>query len=184
MIQSFPEPRRGLVQAMMAGPVGEEYFIAPASTKEEHHSAFPGGLADHSLRVTRHLRNLAKTLCPDRFKTETLDFVGLFHDLGKTGDMIVPYYKMLEGPKHSWKRERGEFYETNKECIYMPTQERALFILQNYEIVLTAGEYLAIRLHDGQYDPSNVKYSMKEPDLALLIHFADRWATAQEKISV
>jgi len=31
------------------------------------------------------------------------------------------------------------------------------------------------------YDETNKRYALHEPDLALLVHFADRWATAVEK---
>lgn len=181
LIETWPESRKVLVKKMFEGPVGDEFFTAPASPRESWHNCFPGGLTDHSLRVVSQLLKISKALAPDRFHPTTLSFVGLFHDLGKTGDGKVPYYLPLEGDKNRWRREKGELYEINRECVHMPTSERGLFILQKYGVELTPDEYLAIRLNDGQYDETNRRYALHEPDLALLVHFADRWATAVEK---
>jgi hypothetical protein len=40
---------------------------------------------------------------------------------------------------------------------------------------------LAIRLNDGQYVRENEPYRNREPELALLLHWADMWASRQEK---
>lgn len=177
-VNMFDEPRRAQVIAMLDGPVGESYFVSPASSRVEYHSAYPGGLAAHSLNVVRHLYKLTAALCPDVYDKKTLTFVGLFHDLGKVGDGVHEYYVPN---KSDWHRERGMAYETNKSCVHMPTSERSLYILQSHGIKLTSDEYLAIRLNDGQYVEENRSYRMKEPDLALLVHFADMWSTKQEK---
>lgn len=183
LIELMPEPKRGRMQEMFAGPVGVEYFTAPASHKEAYHACYPGGLADHSLRVTKNLHAVAEALAPGRYKSHTLNFLGLVHDLGKVGDGVQPYYIALEGQDTLWKRKRGEFYETNKNLVYMPTSDRTMFVLQRYGITLTDEEFQAIRISDGQYAKSNVEYAMQETDLALLLHFADRWACTQEKHS-
>lgn len=180
LISKLPEPRRNLVQKMMDGKIGEIYFTAPASSREEFHGCFPGGLCAHSLNVVANLRKLADSLCPGYYDNSILIFVGLFHDLGKVGDGIEEYYLPN---KSDWHRNKGMLYETNKNCVYMPTSERGLYILQKNGIELSSDEYLAIRLNDGQYDDTNKGYKMKEPKLAILVHFADRWATEQEKVS-
>jgi hypothetical protein len=181
MVVKWPKERARLVAKMLTTPsiVGEEFFMAPASVKEEYHNCFPGGLCDHSLRVVDNLKKLANSLAGGRYTIDQLEFVGLFHDLGKVGDGSNPYY--LPNPDDWQRSKRGILYITNKDCAYMPTSERGLFVLQKYGIELNAEEYLAIRLNDGQYDDTNKNYKMKEPDLALLVHFADRWATSQEK---
>lgn len=179
IVKTFPEARRKLIAKMLSGPVGEEFFTAPASPREEYHCCFPGGLCDHSLRVVDNLYNISQVLVPGRFDLATLNFVGLFHDLGKVGDGVNPYY--LPNPEEWARTKRGILYITNKDCAYMPTAERSLFVLQRNGIGLEPDEYLAIRLHDGHYEDANRNYRMKEPDLALLAHFADRWATSQEK---
>lgn len=180
LVENFPEPRRGLVKKMLEGPIGQEYFVAPASSREEFHGCYPGGLCQHSLNVVSSLYRMSKALCPDRWDKSTLAFVGLFHDLGKVGDGERPGY--VPNPS-DWHRNKGMLYEVNARCVYMPSSERGLFLLQRYGIVLEAEEYLAIRLNDGQYEKANDGYKMREPDLALLLHWADRWSVSVEKDS-
>ena len=185
IVDNFDEPRRKQVARMLEGLVGEEFFTAPASSKEEYHNCFPGGLCDHSLEVLGQLEKIAQALAPGRYDIgQTLAFVALFHDLGKTGDGDHPLYLPNEGEQNRYSRAKGNLYTTNRECLYMPIAERSVYVLQKFGVQMSADEYLAIRLHDGQYEEANRGYRMKEPDLALLVHFADRWATALEKAAV
>lgn len=177
LIKTFPANLRESVEAMFE-QIGEEFFLAPASMREDYHGAFPGGLADHSLRVVLQLRKIAEALAPGKYKREDLDFLGLVHDLGKVGMSGKPLY--VPNP-NEWGRKRGFIYEINKEIPYMPISDRTMYLLQYHGIPLTPDEFLAIRLSDGQYEEGNRRYGMKEPDLALLLHFADRWACALEK---
>jgi len=177
LIEAFDEPRRSSVKAMF-DKISAEYYTAPASGRTDFHGAFPGGLADHNLRVTRNLLKIAEALAPKKYTKNQLVFVGLMHDLGKVGDPPVPNY--IPNPSE-WHRNKGMLYESNKELQYMPICDRTMYLLQKYGIPLEAEEYTALRVSDGPYEKSNEKYGMKEPDLALLLHFADRWACAQEK---
>lgn len=178
LVQMMPEPRQRFVRAMMDGPVGQSYFVAPASSRVDFHSCFPGGLLVHSLNLTKWLKKLAITLAPGKYDDATLAFVGLFHDLGKAGDGEEEYY--VPHPS-DWHRGKGMLYEVNKRCVHMPTSERGLYILQKNGIQVTTDEYLAIRLNDGQYVEENKGYRMKEPELALLVHWADRYSCEKEK---
>lgn len=179
LMDKFPEPRKTKVIEMMNGPVGEQYYLAPASSRVEYHSCFSGGLMAHSLNVVQNLKKLADALCPGQFEDSTLAFVGLFHDLGKVGDGKEPLYL----PKTSdWHIKQGILYDINKKCRYMPTSERGPFLLQSHGVELSEDEYLAIRLNDGPYVKENEPYKMHEPDLALLVHWADRWSCSQEKV--
>jgi hypothetical protein len=72
-----------------------------------------------------------------------------------------------------WQIEKGHLYEYNKKITYMNTSLRSLFLLHHFGIKLTQDEYLAIYLHDGQYIDKNKDYSLKEPNLSLIIHQAD-----------
>lgn len=178
LLTLLEEPRRSLVRKMMDGPVGQSYMICPASSRTDYHSCYPGGLLVHSMNVIKNLNRLAKALAPGTYSDMTLVFVGAFHDLGKVGDGVNEYY--VPNPS-DWHRQKGMLYEVNKECVWMPTSERGLYILQKYGIEVSADEYLAIRLNDGQYDEANQGYRMKEPGLALLVHWADMWSCQQEK---
>lgn len=179
MVEKFPEPRRTRVKEMLDSQVGLSYFTAPASSRDEYHYAFPGGLVAHSLNVVANLKKLCDSLCPGKYDSVTIMFVGLFHDLGKTGDGSEEAYI----PNRSqWKRDNGSPYEMNKDCVYMPSSERSLYLLQKNGVELDSDEYVAIRLNDGQYVKENEPYRLKEPELALITHWADMWSLRQEKL--
>ena len=178
LVNKQPEPRKALLNEMMAGPIGAEFMVAPASARVEHHCCFEGGLVFHSLNVVKNLRKIASCMAPCRWTEETLTFCGLFHDLGKVGDGERPYYVQNTS---DWHLKKGIRYDYDKKCKYMPVQERSLFLLQKSGITMSEEEYLAIRLHDGMYLDENRVYAMREPDFALLISWADRWSTSEEK---
>lgn len=181
LVSLIDDERRIHVERMLDGPVGEQYFLAPASSRADYHSCYPGGLMVHSLNVVRNLNKLIKALAPEKFqnRNSSIALAGLFHDLGKVGDGKEPYYLPEES---DWHRDKlGQFYRTNKACVQMPTSERGLLILQEHGVRLEPDEYLAIRLNDGMYTEENRPYAMKEPTLALLLHWADRFSVDEEK---
>jgi len=179
LVSAFPDGRRQKVTDMM-DDIGEEYFCAPASSKSQFHNAFPGGLCDHSLTVAMTLKRLQKDLCPNRWPNHQLAFVGLFHDLGKCGVDGKQRY-VVNADK--WQQEKwGKMYNINPDMVHMTIDDATIYTLQKYDIKLTAEEYLAIKLADGQYVAENKDYAMREPDLGLLLHWADLWSTKQEKV--
>jgi hypothetical protein len=187
-IQENEKLVRALVQKMSPSLVEDlnemldalpEFFLAPASSRMEFHGCYVGGLVDHSLRVATNLQTIAKALAPGVYDPKELVFLGLFHDLGKVGDVGVPMY--VPNPSEWHRNKLGQLFEVNKDLPYMPICDRTMYLLQKFNITLTNEEYIAIRISDGPYEKANEKYAMKEPDLAVLLHFADRWACAQEK---
>jgi len=178
IVSTFKETRCGSITTMLESDVGDSYFTAPASSRTAFHSCYPGGLVEHSLGVVRNAIKMAEALAPGRWAQETLAFCGLFHDFGKVGDGVQEYYVPTV---MNWKKDKGEYYDINQKCIAMPTSERGLYIMQLWGVTVSSDEYLAIRLNDGQYVDENKYYKMKEPDLALIIHWADMWSTKQEK---
>ena len=178
IVDSMGPKTKPALKTMFGGPFGEQFFTAPASTRRAYHNAYPGGLVAHSLNVVRNAVKLGETMFPNRWTTEQLMFCALLHDVGKAGDGVEPFYVRSTG---SYKWERGEFYELNRETQYMPSSEMGLYVLQRYGVTLTQEEYLALRLSDGPAAENNTMYKFREPDLAVLIHTADEWAMRDEK---
>lgn len=179
LVESMDDSRQDKIRSMME-EIGEIYFTAPASSRVDFHGCFPGGLLAHSLNVVRNLKKIS-SLVSGKYDDKTLAFVGLFHDLGKAGDGVEPYYIQNE---NEYGKKRGFLYEINKKCQIESTEDRTLFLLQNFGFRLSTDEYLSIRLSDGQYIEANKIYSMKESKLSLLLHWADRWTCEQEKDSI
>ena len=161
--------------------LGERLALCPASSRKDYHSAFPGGLIDHSLRVLSHSLRLAKTFGWDLPK-DSLIIGCLLHDLGKVGDHENDYYvPQTDG----WRIDKlGEMYAHNRNMQYMTVPDRGVWLCQHFGLKLTQEEFLAIKLNDGQYADENAPYKMKEPQLADVVHMADVIATKQEKDSV
>jgi hypothetical protein len=180
MVALIDDERRAPIERMLEGPVGQQFFSAPASTKLAYHCAFAGGLLDHSIRVAANLRKVCDTFAKGKHPIGQIVLVGLLHDLGKAGDGVHPMYLPL--PPDDWRFKRGEPYEYNKDCTFMPHSDMSLFLLQQHGVKLSAEEFIAIRIHDGLYEgETNRRYAMKEPELALFLHWADMQATREEK---
>jgi len=177
LVDSFPEVRRENVKKMFDGSVGERYFTAPASSKHIYHSAYPGGLCQHSINVVKNLLKLSESLSPGRWPKHKLAFVGLFHDFGKIGDDHRDRYIPNPSKNHLFINP----YITNPELDYLTTSDGALYILQSYDVKVDFEEWQAIKLNDGQYDTANAGYKMRECELALMLHWADLHAAKAEK---
>lgn len=175
LVDTLPEDRKTKVKDLFNGPFADSFYCAPASSRDDYHNCHPGGLLLHSLTVLSHLKKLAVVANLD-VPEETLTFAALFHDLGKAGDGENEFFVEKDS---KWHREQGIFYEFNKDCLNMPTNERTLYLLQKAGIALTSDEFIAIRLCEAD---SNVLdfYKYREPKLALLLNLANRLAMEKE----
>jgi hypothetical protein len=177
LVSTFPTDRRDRVTQMLQKE--EQFFLAPASSQEGFHSAYPGGLCQHSLNVVAALWQLQSALCPDKWPKHRLAFVGLFHDFGKIGVDGVPRYVPNE---NDWqRREWGKIYKVNPKLRFMTINDATSYNLQKYGIALDSEEWISLRMADGQYDAANKDYAMREPQLGLLLHWADLHASNEEK---
>jgi hypothetical protein len=170
----------------------ERMLMMPASAKDWHHSAFPGGYIDHVIRVHKCAMTLYdawESMGADTstYTKEELTFAALFHDLGKVG---LPgenqhYYEPNDSQWHIDKL--GQVYKFNTEIPAMKVPERSLFILQSIGIKTSVNEFLGIKLHDGIYDEANKFYFMSgqketrlRTHLPILLHHADHMASQIE----
>jgi len=169
----------------------EQLTTAPASSKHHYHNAFPGGYICHVMHVAETAAKLTKTYGEVGgtvdFTKQELIFAALHHDLGKLGLEDMPYYLEQDS---DWHRKRGEMYKANEALQFMRVPDRALYILQKYNIQMTEAEYLAIKLSDGLYDEGNKTYFVNhsvfpmKSNLPFIIHWADHMACSAEKDSV
>lgn len=162
---------------------GYRAIMAPASAKEHFHNAYVGGYLDHIMNVLTTSFGVKK-LYEARggtidFTDEELAFSAIHHDLGKLGDKEQgEYYQIQESDWH--RKNRGEIFKFNPNLQYMDVVDRALFILQQYQIPCTWKETLAIKLSDGLYHEANSSYLKSynpehelKTNLPRLLHVAD-----------
>ena len=166
----------------------ERMMFAPASSKDWFNNAFPGGYLDHILRVNKIANQLHKLYAFHNASTETytdeeLNFISLFGQLGKLGDLENDYFIKNDSDWHV--KNLGMVYKFNPEVPAMKIYDRTIFLLQEAGIKLSHNEYLAIRAQEGLFDESNKFYfysGQKETKfrthLPLLIHQAIQ--TSQE----
>jgi hypothetical protein len=167
---------------------GEQLLSAPASGKIHYHNAFPGGYLDHVVHVAETSMKVAtayKAIGGEiDFTKQEMIFAALHHDLGKLGNETGPYYLDQDS---DWHRKRGEMYTYNDNIQYMTVTDRALYLLQKFNIKVTEKEWLAIKMSDGLYDDGNKayykpfqKYAMKT-NLPYVIHWSDHMACTAER---
>ena len=167
----------------------EEIIMMPASHKKAYHNAFPGGYIDHVNRVIIGSLAINDTWvefgAEQNYTIEELVFSAMNHDLGKMGDGKEYSHKPSQD---EWRKKNlGEMYEFNKKLSFMSVPERSIKLLVDAGITPTENEWLAIRLHDGLYDPANEPYLKSwmpelkpRTSLIYIIHQADLMAARIE----
>lgn len=115
------------------------FFTAPASI--HHHSAYEGGLFDHSYQVTLNLLNLTRWLHLTWKRPESPYIVGMFHDLCKCDNYKC---KKPDGMHpEAWVYSDGQLLTGHG--------EKSVMMLQQF-VCLTEEEMLCIRWHMGAFD--------------------------------
>ena len=156
-----------------------DFYVAPASTK--FHSAYQGGLCQHSINTyNRFLNNLKNEYGDDwqnKISLESATIISLFHDICKTDYYKIEYRNVKENG--DWVQK--PFYSVDDTLPY-GHGEKSVYIISGF-LKLTREEAMAINWHMGGFDTrvkggfyglENVFY--KYPT-ALLFHIADVQAT-------
>jgi len=165
----------------------EDRFIdAPASSRPTHHNCFVGGLLDHTLRVIDTALKMKKMFefLGVTVKASDNDVVmgAMFHDLGKIGDLNEPYYIIQTD---EWRRKKlNEWYTFNTKLEPLSVTDRALWLLQHFDIKLSQEVWKSIKMSDGLFDEGNISLYRKHDTqniLQYIVHFADWMSTVAEK---
>ena len=158
---------------------GTDFFTAPASTR--YHSAYEGGLVQHSVQVYEILR--------DRWgegeNPESLAIAGLLHDVCKA-DFYTTSYRNVKNEQGVWEKVP---YFTINDRFPMGHGEKSLFIVES-RLRLTRDEAMAIRWHMGGFDEAvrGGSHAMNDAydlcPLAVKLHLADIEASylAEERV--
>ena len=155
-----------------------DFFTAPASSR--FHSAYEGGLLDHSLNV---YDCLVSYLSSDRAKAfgfnysdESIAIVALLHDLCKVG-VYKKGFRNVKDDRGVW--QRVDTFEYDDQLPY-GHGEKSVYIINGY-MRLTREEAFAIRYHMGYSsendDIRNVSKAFEMFPLAFALSTADSEAT-------
>lgn len=162
--------------------ISSDFFVAPASAK--YHSAYEGGLLDHSLNVYDCLcayldRDVAKAKYKLNYTDETIAIVALLHDLCKTN--VYKVSKRNVKNKETGKWEEVDYFEFDDKLPY-GHGEKSVYMISPF-MRLTREEAFAIRYHMGfsgastSIETNNVSKAFEMFPLAFALSTADMEAT-------
>lgn len=159
--------------------ISSDFFTAPASSK--FHSAYEGGLCEHSLNVfDRYVRLLTMEYgddFSDKISMESVAIISLLHDVCK-----VDFYKVdYRNVKVDGQWVQVPYYSIEDKLPY-GHGEKSVYIVGSF-IKLTREEAMAINWHGGGFDDRvrGGSYALadayyKFPN-AMIFHTADMMAT-------
>jgi hypothetical protein len=132
--------------------LGEDLYSAPASNMESMYNAFPGGLIDYILTVTKYGINLNDILPESqRVDKKSIMRVCFLHQLGK-----VKLYKFCESEWH--RKNQGKMYDFNEDLVSMRVGERSAYYSLRYGVELSDEEYQSILNYDKTDDDKQSKW--------------------------
>jgi len=132
--------------------LGEDLYSAPASNMESMYNAFPGGLIDYILTVTKYGINLNDILPESqRVDKKSIIKVCFLHQLGK-----VKLYKFCESEWH--RKNQGKMYDFNEDLVSMRVGERSAYYSLRYGVELSDEEYQSILNYDKTDDDKQSRW--------------------------
>ena len=156
-----------------------DFFVSPAST--QFHSAYEGGLCDHSINVYNRFLNSVKNEYGKKYldvvSNETIAICGLLHDICKVDTFKADFKnKKVDG---NWVQVP---YYTVADSLPYGHGEKSVYIISGF-MKLTREEAMIINWHMGGFD-ARVRggaYGLSEAyykyPLAVIFHTCDMLAT-------
>lgn len=162
----------GFMTPELTSFLGQDFIKAPASTSENLHNAFEGGLIDHLLKVTSYAVKFNNTLSESEKVNQTsLIKVCLLHQIGKT--------KLYVPNESEWHRKNlGKNYNFNEDLLSMRVSDRSIFYAVSNGVTFTEEEYQAIMLFDREDDK---QAEFHNSTLGDLLKMANLFAIKSEK---
>ena len=153
--------------------LGEDLYTAPATTTTSMNGAFPGGLVNHLLSVTKHANTINKGMLEcHKLEQRTMVQTCFLHQIGK-----VKLFKFNESEWH--RTNLGKMYEYNEDIVSMTVGERSVFYALNYGVKLTETQTQAILNWDKSDDDKASRY-YTEP-LGVILRAANDIAVLEQK---
>ena len=155
--------------ASLVESMGERICLAPAATHADTAGCYRGGLVQNALMITSYMRKLNDMYELD-IPTQSIIKVGLFHDIGRVGDLED---NLLIEQDSKWHREKlGQMFKYSEEVEKMSISHRSLWILQSFGVELTREEWVAIQVAQGNHFEENRFYVGSTPSLGIIVQQA------------
>lgn len=156
--------------------INSDFFTAPASTR--FHSAFPGGLVEHSVKAYKRFLKKIRIEFGENYEeiisNESIAIIGLLHDVCKI-NFYKEDFRNVKDVNGSWIKVP---YYTVEDKLPYGHGEKSVYILSGF-MKLTRDEAMAINWHMGGFDDrvQGGSYSLgvafKNYPIALIFHTSD-----------
>lgn len=120
--------------------LGQRLAVSPSNQTKGQYGSYAGGLVETSTKLGKAMQAL------NEFHGNPVDIksvykVGLLHDIGRLGTLTDDYFLQQDS---DWHREKlGHMFKVNSE-IKTTHLQRTLFILSQFQIVLSEEEFNAL----------------------------------------
>jgi hypothetical protein len=150
--------------------LGDGLFTAPASTTEELHNCFPGGLLDHLIRVGTYAVRINNAL-PKPYPVEQVIKVSFLSEIGKVG--------LYEFNTVDWQIKKGQLYTFNENLTSLRVGERSAYYALTMNTPLTPEEYQALINYEKSSEDRAAKWHTST--LGVILRQAIELAIIEEK---
>lgn len=153
--------------------LGEEFYIAPASTSLDMYGCYPGGLINHCLKAAKYSIKLNELL-PENMRQNTTSILKcvFLSQIGKTF--------MFKFNDNEWqKKTLGKMYDFVENEVSMRASERALHYIMKCGVTLNEEEFQSILNSDKEPDDKMAKY--RSSNLSNIIRMGFELSIIEEK---
>lgn len=159
LLNEFNDPRKNQLINLFKH-FEDRLTMLPHSYKPNYVGMYPGGWAEHLIKVINtvfKLNKLWEELGVTKTYTESeLFFSALVYDIYKLGTKNEPMY--LKNTNDWEIKNRNLLYVYNDKLQYINNVDRTILLLNEFNINYSENELLAIRLHAGLNDENNKQY--------------------------
>lgn len=142
----------GVLSTPLLEFLGEDLFVAPASTSLDMYGAYPGGLLEHIFVASKYAVKI-NSILPESLQQDISSLLKctILSQIGK-----VFLFKPNESEWH--RNKLGKMYEFSDDLVSMKVGERSAYYCSKYGVSLSEEEYQTIVNSDKGDDDLQSKY--------------------------
>lgn len=131
--------------------LGDDFYIAPATSNLDMYGAYPGGLLNHLMKSCKYAIKVNELL-PDNVKQDINSIVRVVF-LSQIGKVF-----MFELNTNEWEiKNLGRMYTFKEDDLKLKTGERTLYYIMKFGVKISDLEYHAIVSMDKMDDDKIIK---------------------------
>lgn len=162
----------GIMTESLLDFLGEDFYIAPASTSSHMVGAYPGGLLQHLIRACKYAINVNDVM-PENLKQDVSTIVKctFLSQIGKVFSYVMN--------SDEWSIKHGKMYDYRDDTVRLRIGERSVYYALTYGVSLCETEFQSIVNMDKDSEDKMSQY-YSEP-LTYILKYGFEIATMEEK---